>query len=247
MDADRPPKALSYATAVPAPVSAEQLLRSARRWLIAGVFLPLFATGTVICSVLARRRTEPQSPNRLRANRWLAGGIAVTVLTPTLYLITFAVLVLYVERMVSQIHCSSTLRQIGLAIQMYSDDNGGAFPPDFHAIASTQDITPEAFICPSPDCADKLPANYVRPIAPQSQPLIVQSTSTCSYFLIQPSNGQLKGLDRDKVIAFEKLRNHPHGMNVLIADGSVEWLDHTLSQAVLAELAAGVNPPPSLP
>jgi prepilin-type processing-associated H-X9-DG protein len=49
------------------------------------------------------------------------------------------------------------------------------------------------------------------------------------------------------VLAYEPLTNHNgRGANFLFADGHVGWLDAPTATKVVAELAAGQNPPASL-
>ena len=45
------------------------------------------------------------------------------------------------------------------------------------------------------------------------------------------------------VLAYEPLANHGNGMNVLFADGRVEWIDPPRGRKLLAELDAGYDPP----
>jgi prepilin-type processing-associated H-X9-DG protein len=45
------------------------------------------------------------------------------------------------------------------------------------------------------------------------------------------------------VVAYEPLSNHGNGMNVLYADGHVQWLDAGPGRRLMAELSAGHNPP----
>ncbi len=49
-----------------------------------------------------------------------------------------------------RIKSARTLRQIGMAAQMYANENKGALPPDFATILKTQDLTPHVFVCPRP-------------------------------------------------------------------------------------------------
>jgi len=56
------------------------------------------------------------------------------------------------------------------------------------------------------------------------------------------------GLDPKKVtpktiLAYENLDHHESGMNVLYADGTVEWVRLKRAKQILAELKAGRNPP----
>src|SRR5438309_1303024 len=47
-------------------------------------------------------------------------------------------------------YCANKLRQIGLACQMYANqDPSGRYPATPNLILETEDITPEVFICPA--------------------------------------------------------------------------------------------------
>jgi prepilin-type processing-associated H-X9-DG protein len=241
---DQPTQTLSYAAAVRSPVSVDRLLRQAQGSLIAGLIFPLFAIGAVISGVLAYRRTTDDSPNHRRAKRWIAAGAIFTIITPAVYIAIFAWFVTLAAAQGSKIKCASNLRQIGMAIRMYADQNADLLASDFATIAATQDITADVFICPHAHSD-----NSVRPTPPtqaQMAATIAQGSPTCSFFMHPWPGRTLGSLPPNAILAYEKPTNHDDGMNFLFADGHVDWHPAPLSNTILAELAAGTNPPPSL-
>lgn len=148
------------------------------------------------------------------------------------------------------IKCGSNLKQIGLAIHMYAGDYGDALPPDFATLVLDPGLAPYTFVCASRDCTDdvaKLPSTAT---TQQAASTVVEGTSTCSYFLCKFPGQTLSQLTPRHVLVYEKPLNHTtetNGMNVLFADGRVDWIDAPLRDKIAAELAAGQNPPPSLP
>ena len=41
------------------------------------------------------------------------------------------------------------MRQIGLGIMLYANENKGNYPPDLGTLFLTQDVTQKVFVCPS--------------------------------------------------------------------------------------------------
>lgn len=148
------------------------------------------------------------------------------------------------------IKCSSNLKQIGLAIQMYAADQADALPPDFATLVLTEtDLLPHIFICASNDCPDAPASLPTTATTRQTASSIVEGTSTCSYFLCKFPGKTLSQLTPRHVLAYEKPLNHTtgaNGMNVLFADGHTEFINAPIRDKVAAELSAGQNPPPSL-
>lgn len=49
----------------------------------------------------------------------------------------------------NRVKCASNMKQIGLAIQLYGNENKGKYPPDLGTLIKTQEITAQCFVCPS--------------------------------------------------------------------------------------------------
>lgn len=132
--------------------------------------------------------------------------------------------------------CANNLRQIGLAITMYCNENKGQYPPDLVQLAAAEQLTAEVFVCPG----------WSR-WTPAGQPAAAGPAGTmCRYVYI--GAGMTERTAANQVIAFELPENHekddsePGGF-VLYGDVHVEW--HPLAELVqvVPELEAGHNPP----
>lgn len=124
-----------------------------------------------------------------------------------------------------RVKCSSNMRQIGLAIVMYANEHGGAFPENLHEILEKEDITAEVFVCPS--------SNDTRAVGPTTRAVLDEfdTPGHCSYIYLG------KGLD-DKCdpqtpVLYEPPSIHHGGMNVLFADGHVEYFSGTDAPTIL--------------
>jgi prepilin-type processing-associated H-X9-DG protein len=103
--------------------------------------------------------------------------------------------------------CWNNMRQIAQAIQMYSNENKGALPPDVNRIAFfRQDLGASTFVCP---VSKESPPHYVMVKLPKPQ----DTGFTLSH-----------SLSSDTVIMYENPANHGGGMHVVFADGHVEFM-----------------------
>jgi hypothetical protein len=134
-------------------------------------------------------------------------------------------------------NCASNLRQIGQAMLLYSLDNGGAYPPTPDLLLLTQDMSSEVMVCPSTNDA-KAPGTTAQQITQNFQADPKHSSYVYTAASLRRGFGPPK-----QIMAYDKSLNAHDGMNVLYEDGSVEFLDKKLAKHVLAELAAGHNPP----
>jgi competence protein ComGC len=139
----------------------------------------------------------------------------------------------------NRIKCASNLRQIGLALQIYSTDHGKQYPPSFDELLLTGDIIPEAFVCPSSTGEKAEGATAQHLIHNFHQP------GCCNYVYALAGPGlPASALTARHVLAYEDMTNHDRkGMNVLYGDLSTQWLARREAEHLIAELQAGHNPP----
>jgi prepilin-type processing-associated H-X9-DG protein len=188
--------------------------------------------------VLDYRGARTERPPK-RTRRWIPVLIA-SLLT--------GLFVLYAMRMTSgrhrgypadRIKCASNLRQIGMALMIYSNEHGGMYPPTLDEVLIEGDITSEVFICPK--------TAHERATGPTTQAVLqdFHKPGHNSYLYVIGSVPE-KSLTSSHVVAYEPPTNHAgDGMNVLFGDGQVDWLSAREAARVIAELQAGFNPPRS--
>ena len=158
------------------------------------------------------------------------------------WLVAFAPTLSRPRWVVNQIRCASNLRQIGQAMLLYANENGGQYPGDFDALLLTQDIAPKIFVCPgSTDTpvAGASPAQWAAGL---------RSGGHLSY--VYTARGQTPKNPPAAVLAYEADGHHGpasdaavHGRNFLYADCSVKYLPPAAANHAINELAAGFNPP----
>lgn len=107
--------------------------------------------------------------------------------------------------------CASNLRGIGIACQIYANDNAERFPADLAVLVEQNTLTTEQFICPSS-------GGY----APNVEALRGEGLARLGLTYIA---GQTSASDGRNVLVFESLANHNgEGGNVLFVDSHVEFL-----------------------
>jgi prepilin-type processing-associated H-X9-DG protein len=110
----------------------------------------------------------------------------------------------------------SHLKQIGYALQMYAEEQGGAFPASLWFLAPRYVQDPVLFECP--EAKEHLAAgarhyDYIPGLDPSAHP--------------------------DLVVAFdEEANHHGDGRNVLCVDGHVEWMKEEAFQERVAKTTA---------
>jgi prepilin-type processing-associated H-X9-DG protein len=145
----------------------------------------------------------------------------------------------------NRVACAANLRQIGVAMKLYANDNRGVYPPSPAEILATQDITSECFVCPSTNHkpAPLPPTSKANPN--QVAPFNLVAGKDLSYVYL--GKGMDSAAGANVVLAYEPLANHNEaGMNVLFGDGRVEFIIAPVAKQAIAELNAGQNPPPAL-
>ena len=134
-----------------------------------------------------------------------------------------------------RLKCASNLRMIGQGVQLYANANKGAFPPDVPTLFLGEDLTADTFLCYA--------TNDTRAEGPTTQAVAAALASGGHLSYVYTGKGMSMQTPPSAVLAYEPLSNHVDGMHVLSVDGRVQWLDAKQGQKLLAELAAGRNPP----
>ena len=140
------------------------------------------------------------------------------------------------EDRLAQIKCSSNLRQIGQAIQMYANDNNGSYPASFAVLLGNIDLNPEAFVCPA--------SHDEKAAGPTTQETLSEfgRPGHCSYVYL--GAGASVSTPASFVVAYEPLEVHGRrGAHFLTRDGEVKWCHEGEAENVIQQLKAGVNPP----
>lgn len=145
----------------------------------------------------------------------------------------------------NRIKCASNMRQIGIAIVEYAKlDPNGNMPPDLATLATafTDDLlSADVFIDPQPNFRSEKPTTS--PAEPSWQIKIIPGTKHCDYFYVY-SQTRLAALAPQTVVLIEPLDAHENaGINVLLADGSVEWEPIDQARKIYGRIFGGENPP----
>lgn len=126
----------------------------------------------------------------------------------------------------NRVKCASNLRQIGLGCIMYSNEHKGAYPPNLGTLLKEEDLTAAVFVCPSD--------STTVPALPLDQlPDWVNANSDYIYV----GAGLKQGADPTTIVAYEKETAHNgDGMNILYADGHVEFQNKQMAQREIAKI-----------
>ena len=95
-----------------------------------------------------------------------------------------------------RLRCASNMKQIGLGAIMYANDHGGHLPDDLDTILKTQDLSPEAFVCPS--------SNDTAATGPTTQAVIDDMNAQGHLSYIYTGKGLTTQAAADVVILYER-------------------------------------------
>jgi hypothetical protein len=132
---------------------------------------------------------------------------------------------------------ATKLKQIGMGTIQYAQTAaGGAMPPDLGTLVAQGVIEADVVTLKPlpPDVAKK---------SPKERGDWANANGDFAYLAAGKASA---ALPFNFVVAHDKPAPDARGLNVLQADGSVQMLEGEKAKAVLAELTAGKNPPPSL-
>jgi len=232
--------------AVVAFITAGIGLFSYRSIFMALLSIPVAITAIVLGHAGQRIARERSGKGRSAARFALVAGTAVLLM-----LVMMIPVHLMAERRAKEranrLICANNLMQVGTGLAIYAYDHGGILPPDLACLISDANCLADIFICPSSSNREASGATAQQTTAA----FRADMKRHCSYVFVTPAAHVTTGFDlkvpADTVLAYESLHHHQNeGINILLADGSVQWLNNTQATAVLADLSAGKNPPPSL-
>jgi prepilin-type processing-associated H-X9-DG protein len=183
----------------------------------------------------------PRAPRAWATPAVRRTGLAILVLLiPVMAVASYALLrpnINICREPATRIKCASNLRQIGQALLIYSNEQGGVFPPSFEELLLYGDIWGDVFVCPQTEHSPPGGAT------PQERASEFRKHGSPSYVYV---GAGLKANDvtPQHVLAHELPTNHgTDGMNVLFGDGHVDWVPRQDVAHLIAELQAGHNPP----
>ena len=177
---------------------------------------------------------QPTSHTGRRPNhnkRLVIGAVLLSLLVPALILTSVCS---SIPAQIHRMHCQSNMRRIGYALQAYAHDHGGQFPDRLGTLIRTTDIQPWALVCDATGDQSST--------APTTQAVAddVDAGRNVSYTYL--GGGLTAAAPADTVLLYEPLKNHGNRMNVLLADGSVEWLVRRDALDLLKRIKSGARP-----
>src|SRR4051812_4926314 len=99
--------------------------------------------------------------------------------------------------------CADNLHQIGLAMRMYADAHGGAFPDSLVTLVREVDLNPVVYVCPL--------TNAVQPAGPTSRAVADELTDGNHLSHVYAARGLRSDVSANTVLVFEPLANHGDG------------------------------------
>ena len=149
----------------------------------------------------------------------------------------------------NRIKCMSNLRQIGQAITLYAQSNGGQYPPSLAVLIGQQQMAPAILVCPSSNDVAASGADSAAKIAE----LTAAETNAaghedCLSYVYTGSALNVKTASATAVVAYEPLTNHGGaGTDVLFGDGHVEFIGKQSWPKVAADAGLSIVPLPTNP
>jgi len=150
----------------------------------------------------------------------------------------------------NRVKCASNMKQIGLAAIIWAQGHGGKFPDDLDSLVDGADLAPAVFNCPT--SADS-------PAEGATKELLLEDFHKPGHLsYVYVGKGLTTDSPADAVVMYELPKNHnggdmsvtsefkdkpmSDGMNVLFADGHVEWISPQDAEALLKRVKDGESP-----
>jgi prepilin-type processing-associated H-X9-DG protein len=146
----------------------------------------------------------------------VVGGMMISILLPSLCRSSGTA---------NRVKCASNLRQIGQAIALYAQKNGGQYPPSLAVLPGQEEIGAEVLTCPSSNDEKASAADIAGVVAE----LTAAETNApghkhCLSYVYTGRGLTVATASATSVVVYEPLDNHGgDGTNVLFGDGHVEF------------------------
>jgi prepilin-type processing-associated H-X9-DG protein len=155
------------------------------------------------------------------------GGMLVAILLPSLN---------RARETANRVKCAANLRSLGQGCLLYANENQGKYPPDLGTLATYMDgmgvVRGTVFTCPTAVTAP--PANLAALPIDQYAGWVVDNSS-----YIYLGGGKTSGARPEIVIMYEKPEDHGDGINMLFADGHVEYQRMPAAMELIQKQQAG--------
>lgn len=125
----------------------------------------------------------------------------------------------------NRVASASNLKQIGMGMLLYSNENRNRYPDDFATLLKTQDLSPQVML--SPRAGSGIPADVTTPEA-----RVAYVAEHADYVYL--GKGLKNDTPAETIVVYEKPDGLDDGINVLFADGHVEFL---FMEPAMAEIA----------
>ena len=187
-------------------------------------------------AVAPESQPEPQ-PQRSRGwvtAAWVAGGVVGAL---ALLLLVLLPPLQRAREQSNRLQCANHMRQLGQAMMIYANGNGGRFPDRIDRLLAY--VPSNVFVCPS--CGDT-------PASGQTPQLLAADLAKgghLSYVYVGYAYGTGSLVNpATTIVLYEPLTNHSDGINVLYADGSVNFLARGMAVTTIAQVNARTRPAP---
>jgi predicted Zn finger-like uncharacterized protein/prepilin-type processing-associated H-X9-DG protein len=193
--------------------------------------MPVIGSGlAILFGILGLRKTrDPSVGGKGLAIAGICLGGASLVMMPCMISILLPSLNRARET-ANRVKCASNMRQIGMALLLYSNENRGAYPERLEDLIRTQEIEPDKFVCPSSNDNPGVGAADL------------SSGGHLSYVYV--GKGMTNAEPADTIILYENMSDHDQdGSNFLYGDGHVEFQRRAQAESIIAAVKRGENPP----
>ena len=188
-----------------------------------------------------KRPVEPEAPKpkRPKMKGWVVVALSVGGALLLVLLLVLALLppLNRAREQARRVQCAANMRQIGQAMFIYASVNGGVLPDRLDKLLPFAGSN--VFVCPS---SHDSPAPGSTPGA-QAGNLYAGGHLSYVYVAAGMNTNFANTNPATTVVLYEPLTNHQDGVNVLYADGSVQFLPKGAAQAMIATLPPAATQP----